>query len=158
MCVYSDSGSTADRSIRSGVGGSGGGCGIGVVGGANSIRRIRDSSRCATSPLERFESCPSCANTCRHVLRRAEFTSARRYRVRGAVNRLSRRSRAAAAAPWEQRRIALMWVVLLVRLMVVVLLHLAPRTADGRRSGVRGKDRIGWFCVWVQGSKRFPAL
>jgi hypothetical protein len=51
-----------------------------------------------------------------------------------------------------------MWVVLLVGLKVVVLLNMAARAADGRWSGVGGKDSIGWFCVWVQGGERFPAL
>jgi hypothetical protein len=53
-----------------------------------------------------------------------------------------------------------MWVVLLVGLIVVVLMHLAARAADGgmRWSGVGGKDRIGWFCVWVQDGEWVPAL
>ena len=44
--------------------------------------------------------------------------------------------------------------------VVVVLLHLAARTADGgmRWSGVWGKDGIGWLCIWVQGGERFPSL
>jgi hypothetical protein len=49
---------------------------------------------------------------------------------------------------------------MLVGLIVVILLHVAARAADSgmRWSGVGGKDRIGWFWIWVQDGEGFPVI
>ena len=154
LWVYSGSrpGPAADRSR---IGGGGGGA---AVCGGNSIRRVRDRRWCAARPFQRFERSPPRTYACRHVLRRADLAPARRHQAPGTVEGLCGRCRAAAAAPWQHRRVAL---VQLVRLMVVCGGHLAARAADGNlgRSGVGGNDRIGWpRIVCLQEGKWFSAL
>ena len=157
LMVYSGSG-PGPAADRCRIGGGGGGA---AIGGGNNIRRVRDRCWCAARPLQRLERSPPCTHARRHVLRRADFTPARRHQAPGAVERLCGRCRAAAAAPRQHRRVALVWVVHLVRLMVVGGGHLAARAADGNlgRSGVGGNDRIGWPCIiCVQEGEWFSAV
>ena len=98
----------------------------------------------AAGTLERLECGPACAHACSDVFRGAELAPPW-DRAGRAVERLGGGRRAAAGAARDHRRVAFLWVLQVLLVLVVVCGHLAARAADGqpRGRGCRCGRRVG---------------